>query len=60
METEMIIKGRRFRVKYENGIVSVKPIEKIAWVSSQTQPNHNLSENEIGEIAQEIVRGLGL
>lgn len=56
----MIIKGRRFRVKYENGIVSVKPIEKIAWVSSQTQPNHNLSENEIGEIAQEIVRGLGL
>lgn len=60
METTLIIRGRPFGVKYENGIVSVRPPESIAWVSGQTEPNHNLTENEIGEFAQEIVRGLGL
>lgn len=60
METAMIIRGKEFRVKYENGIVSVMPSGSIGWVTGQTTPKDELSNEEIGEIAQEIVIGLGL
>ena len=60
MEKTIIIKGKKFDVKYEEGIVSVRPNGNIAWVSGQITPNHNLTEVEIGELAQETVRGLGL
>ncbi len=60
MKTAMIIRGKKFHVKYENGIVSVKRPESIGWVTSYTTPTHNLTDEEIGEMAQGIVKGLGL
>lgn len=60
METTMIIRGKKFYVKYENGIVSVRPTENITWVSGQTSPISDLSKEKIQEMAKETVIGLGL
>lgn len=60
MEKAMIIRGKEFHIKYENGIVSVLPPGNITWISGQTNPKHELTDEEIEEIARETVRGLGL
>lgn len=60
METIMIIKGKKFHVKYENGIVSVRSPEDFAWVSGQKSPISDLSEEKIQKMAIETVIGLGL
>ncbi len=60
MEKDLIVKGKRFHVKYENGIVSVKPHESIAWVSGQAEPIEGLAEEGIIEIARQSISGLGL
>tara|TARA_R110000868_G_scaffold355726_1_gene617283 strand:- start:83 stop:268 length:186 start_codon:yes stop_codon:yes gene_type:complete len=60
METTIIIKSKKFHVKYESGIVSVRSPENIAWVSTQKSPIPDLSKEEIQEMARETVIGLGL
>ncbi len=60
METTMIIKGKKFQVKYESGIVSVRSPENIAWVSGQNNPIPDLSKEKIQEMAIDTVIGLGL
>ncbi|WP_339757797.1 hypothetical protein [uncultured Winogradskyella sp.] len=60
METTMIIKGKKFHVKYESGIVSVRSPENITWVSGQKSPIPDLSNEKIQEMAKETVIGLGL
>ncbi|MBO0324394.1 hypothetical protein J0X14_18970 [Muricauda sp. CAU 1633] len=60
METEMIIGGKPFRVKYENGIVSLRPEGNIGWLTAQTEPIEGLDEAGIMEVARQSARGLGL
>ncbi|KSA15308.1 hypothetical protein [Maribacter dokdonensis] len=60
METTMIIRGKNFHVKYENGIVSVRSAKNIGWVSAQSKPINDLTDEKIQEMATQTVIGLGL
>lgn len=60
METKMIIGGKHFHVKYENGIVSVRPEGNIGYVTAQTEPIEGLDEQGIMDLAIQSARGLGL
>jgi hypothetical protein len=59
METAMIIRGEKFHIKYEKGIVSFRPSDKIGWVSCQKEPINGLNEEEVIEVARQCIKGLG-
>ncbi|MGB2527182.1 hypothetical protein [Flagellimonas sp. SN16] len=60
METKMIIGGKHFHVKYENGVVSVRPEGNIGYVTAQTEPIEGLDEQGVMDLAIQSARGLGL
>jgi hypothetical protein len=60
METKMIIGGKHFHVKYENGVVSVRSEGNIGYVTAQTEPIEGLDEQGVMDLAIQSARGLGL
>lgn len=57
---DIIVRGKRFNVKYENGIVYIKHHENLAWVSAQNEPIEGLDKETVMDIARDSVFGLGL